>query len=169
MKTVAIFLVLLSIAFADDDRHYKKVNPISNQLYIEECASCHMGYQAQFLPKRSWNKLMDNLNEHFGVDATFDKNDEKSIREYLLKNASDSKSGYGYYSKFARSIYSNSTPIAISEIPKFKREHREVPKRFITQKEVKTIANCIACHTDAKEGFYSERNIHIPNYGRWDD
>jgi nitrate/TMAO reductase-like tetraheme cytochrome c subunit len=169
MKTVVLFLMLISTIFADEGWFFDKKNLIDNQLYIDECASCHMGYQPQFLPKRSWDKLMDNLNDHFGVDATFDKNDEKLVREFLLKNSSDTSNSYGYYSKFARSIAKEDTPIAISEITKFKKEHRKVPKRFITQKEVKTIANCIACHKDAKEGLYKERNIFIPNYGRWDD
>jgi len=169
MKTLTILFILFTTIFADDYKYHTKKVEITNQLYLEECASCHMAYQSQFLPKRSWNKMMDNLATHFGVDATFTKEDEKTIREYLLNNASDSTNGYGYYSKFARSISSMDTPIAISEIPKFKREHREIPKRFISQKGVKTISNCIACHKDAKKGLYKERNIFIPNYGRWDD
>ena len=32
---------------------------------------------------------------------------------------------------------------------------------MIEQKEVKSISNCIACHKDANEGTYRERNIHI--------
>lgn len=140
-----------------------------NTLYKQECAACHMGYQAEFLPKRSWVKMMDTLENHFGVDATFDKVDEQKIREYLISNASDSKRTYGHIAKFSRSISSQSTPLAISEIPKFKREHDEIPRRLIVQKEVKTISNCMACHTDAKESLFKERNIFIPNFGRWDD
>lgn len=140
-----------------------------NTLYKQECASCHMGFQSEFLPKRSWIKMMDTLENHFGTDTTFDKADEKKVREYLISNASDSKRNYGQIAKFARSISNQSTPLAISEIPKFKREHDEVPKRLIVQKDVKTISNCVACHTDAVKGLYKERNIFIPNYGRWDD
>ena len=128
-----------------------------------------MGYQAGFLPKRSWEKLMNNLQSHFDVDATVEKKDDIEIRKYLKENASDSTRTFRVIEKFANSIGQNSTPIAISQIPKFKREHDEVPSRLITQREVKTIANCNACHKDAQEGIYSERNILIPNYGRWDD
>jgi len=147
----------------------KEVYTSQNTLYKQECASCHMGYQTEFLPKRSWIKMMDTLENHFGVDATFDKDDEKKVREYIISNASDSKRTYGEIAKFSRSISSQSTPLAISEIPKFKKEHDEVPKRLIIQKDVKTISNCMACHTDAKQGLYKERNILIPNFGRWDD
>lgn len=138
-------------------------------LYIQECASCHMAFQTQFLPKRSWVKMMNTLDNHFGVDATFDSEDEKKVREYLLSNASDSNKNYGKMAKFAKSISTGSTLLAISEIPKFKKEHRGIPKKLIIQKEVKSLSNCMACHTDAQKGLYKERNIHIPNYGRWDD
>jgi hypothetical protein len=54
-------------------------------------------------------------------------------------------------------------------VPYFIRKHREIPRRIIKQKEVKTLSNCTACHTTAEKGVYSERAIRIPNYGRWDD
>jgi len=69
----------------------------------------------------------------------------------------------------SNSVANNETPLRISQTPYFLREHRGVPKRFIEQKEVKSLANCTACHTTATQGSYSERAIKIPNYGRWDD
>ncbi len=169
MKKLILIPLLFSMTLFASSYKNNKGYSVNNDLYKQECASCHMGFQAEFLPKRSWNKMMDTLNNHFGTDASFDKDDEIKIREFLLSNASDSKRIYGEARKFASSISKNSTPLAISEIPKFKREHREVPKRLIVQKEVKTISNCLACHTDAKAGLYKERNILIPNFGRWDD
>jgi nitrate/TMAO reductase-like tetraheme cytochrome c subunit len=161
MKYLLILLMTISSIFA--------ATQTSKALYIQECASCHMAYQAEFLPKRSWVKLMDNLSNHFKTDASLEQADLDKIKNYLVSNASDSKRSYGEMAEFANSISKNSTPIAISEIPKFKREHRKIPERFVTQKEVRTFANCTACHTDATQGTYRERNIKIPNYGRWDD
>lgn len=168
-------IFLSNIVSADDDykKGYKNNLNLATptQLYTQECASCHMGYQAEFLPKKSWIKLMDNksLEDHFGTDAILEEEDRKAILDYLLKNSSDAKPVGKYYRKFANSIGYFSTPIAISELPKFKKEHDDIPKRLIIQKDVKTIANCMACHTDAKEGWYRENNIIIPNYGKWDD
>jgi len=180
MLAMSINADLFSL-FGDDDEHeYKNKSyqknyklPTNNtpeyKLYMNECSSCHMGYQAEFLPKRSWVKMMQGLDDHFGVDATVEKEDYEKILNYLISNSSDSKATSGYYSKLSRSIPTSSTPIRISEIPKFVREHRELSKKMITQKEVKSIANCNACHTQAENGIYSERSINIPNYGRWDD
>jgi nitrate/TMAO reductase-like tetraheme cytochrome c subunit len=161
------YLLLLTIGIASlmaNDMNTKET------LFKNECSSCHMAYQAQFLPKRSWIKMMDNLSEHFNTDASLNEEDTQMIKEYLVANSSDStKKLYGEIAEFAQSIPKSKTFLAITDIPKFKREHREVPKRFITQKEVKSLSNCTACHTDAKKGWYDEDNINIPNYGRWDD
>ncbi len=173
MKKLNLYICLVMLTggmvYADGHKKYSKQNSLSpqNPLYINECASCHTAYQAEFLPKRSWKKIMAGLEDHFGVDATVEKSDYDKLLKYLTSNASDAKKVYGEHSKFARSISKGSTPLRISEIPKFKREHREIPKRWIVQKEVKSIANCTACHIGMDRGDYE--NIKIPNYGRWDD
>lgn len=170
MKKLIFTTLLISVSlFASNyERNYANYS-VQDKLYIQECGSCHMAFQPEFLPQRSWNKMMATLENHFDVDATFDPKDENLVRSYLLRNASDAKRVYGEIGEFAEAIGRQSTPLAISKTPKFKREHREIPRRLISQKEVKSISNCMACHKDAKEGLYKERNIFIPNFGRWDD
>lgn len=161
------YLIILAIGFSS---LFSQNTNKNKELFINECSACHMAYQAQFLPKRSWIKMMNNLSNHFNTDASLDEQDTRLIKEYLVSNASDSENRlYGEIAEFAYSIPKYQIPLAITEIPKFKKEHREVPSRFIKQKEVKSLSNCIACHTDAKKALYDEDNINIPNYGRWDD
>ena len=71
--------------------------------------------------------------------------------------------------RMTNSISFYDTPIKITEVRYFKDKHDEIPSRIINQKEVGTLSNCMACHTRAEKGSYSEREINIPNYGRWDD
>ncbi|WP_297441027.1 diheme cytochrome c [Sulfurimonas sp.] len=145
------------------------VKPVDNKLYIEECGSCHFAYQPGLLPERSWKKLMANLEDHFQTDASLEEQDRKTLLAYLIKNSADKAHQYKRSKKIDRSIPSSQTPIAITQTPYFKHEHYEIPKRFIIQKEVRSLANCAACHTKADKGLYSESFIAIPNYGRWDD
>jgi len=163
MKKVLMFFTILSITLLQA----AQVSP--KKLYINECGSCHMAYQPQFLPKRSWLKMMNTLEDHFKTDASLDKDDKKIITSYLVKNSGDSKRVYKEFRKFNSYISKNSTPLRISETYYFKKEHRKIPKRFIYQKEVKSLSNCNACHTKAEKGMYNERTLFIPNYGRWDD
>ncbi|MCF6206560.1 MAG: diheme cytochrome c [Sulfurovum sp.] len=168
MKRVMISMVcLISFGFADGDY----IQPVDNKLYKQECGSCHFAYQPGFLPKRSWIRMMKTkeLENHFGTDATLEEEDSRSLMEYLAKNAADMNRGNKISRKFDRSIPKESTPLAISKVRYFVKEHREIPKRLITQEEVKSISNCAACHTKADRGDYNERTLIIPNYGRWDD
>lgn len=139
-------------------------------LYKKECGSCHFAYQPGLLPKRSWDKMMTNLTDHFGTDASLEPADVAKIKGYLDSYAADSgKAGYRHYQKLNRSIRPNDAPQRISEIPYFVKEHRGIPLRAIKQDAVKSLAHCQKCHTTADKGYYGERGINIPGYGRWDD
>ncbi len=183
LTTAATLILGSAYLMADDDEHeyrergygstFSANTPMPKSaertLYDKECGSCHMAYQSEFLPRRSWQLMMTTLEDHFKTDATLEEEDFKTISAYLYANAADSKPVGKPYRKIANSIPNAETPLRISETPYFVKEHREVPQRYIEQKEVKSIANCTACHTNAVQGDYRERSIFIPNYGPWDD
>ena len=196
---IALLLIVFSLSvFADDDEHdeyydddnnhyyekrYKKrkhkynsyqsdkiVNSKDKSLYQKECSACHFAYQPELLPKRSWEAIMNKLENHFDTDAFLEKNDKNEILKYLVNNAGDAKYvSYKYFRKINRSISSDQTPIRITKVRYFIKEHRKIPKKFITQDEVKSLSHCQKCHITAEKGNYSEHNIKIPNYGKWDD
>lgn len=137
------------------------------RVYEKECGSCHMAYQREFLPRRSWEKMMSELQDHFGSDASLGADERDAVLEYL--RGAQYRYAHKDINKMRNSAYEDETPLRISELPYFKKEHRKIKKELIEQKEVKSIANCTACHKNADRGDYSERDIDIPNYGRWDD
>ena len=150
MKKLLLITTLgLSVAFAGS------VAPVNNALYQKECASCHFGYQPALLNKASWEKVMTNLSDHFGTDASLGKVESEQILNYLVTNAGSGK------------ITANNTTMQITKSPYFIKEHRKITPNLIEQKEVGSLANCMACHTTADKGSYSERAIVIPNYGSW--
>lgn len=148
-KILLITAVGLSVAFASN------VTPVDNALYQKECASCHFGYQPALLNKVSWEKVMTNLSDHFGTDASLGKVESEQILNYLVTNAGSGK------------ITANNNTMQITKSPYFIKEHRKITPNLIEQKEVGSLANCMACHTTADKGSYSERAIVIPNYGSW--
>lgn len=172
LGVAAILLAGGAYLFADDEHeeheHHRSgmvAKPLTPQekstvaLYTKECGACHFAYQPEFLPKSSWDKTMKSLNNHFGTDASLDPADHKTIRNYLASHASryDRMTGMG-----------GEIAIRISETSNFKHEHREIPKKMVTQADVKSFANCAACHTKAASGSYREREVRIPNYGSWE-
>ncbi|UFS61865.1 diheme cytochrome c [Sulfurimonas sp. HSL-3221] len=144
------------------------VETTAARLYKNECGACHMAYQPGLLPRASWTRMMVSLGDHFGTDATLEPADAAELATYLDANAYGSAPSSKHMARIAKSV-SADAPMQISRSVYFVKEHRRIPQRFIDQADVKSLANCNACHAKAENGSYREREIFIPNYGRWDD
>jgi len=142
---------------------------ITNSTYQNECSACHFAYPAGFLPERSWIKIMGNLTHHFGENAELSQAKNSAITDYLRQNSSDQSPNY-FGRRIAQSVGAHDVPLRISETPYFERKHDEIPARMIKgNQQVRSLANCAACHTGAEQGSFSEHGIVIPNFGRWED
>ena len=42
-------------------------NSLGRELYIENCSSCHVPIPAQVLPTQSWQEILNNTQNHYGV------------------------------------------------------------------------------------------------------
>jgi len=62
-----------------------------------------------------------------------------------------------------RRMQPNETPLRITETAWFVRKHDEVSRTIWSRKSVKSAANCAACHRQAEQGVFNERDIRIPN------
>jgi len=129
-------------------------SPVRDPLVKEECGSCHLAYSPAMLPASSWQRMMGNLKNHFGDDATLDADTTAKITRYLVANAAD-RGGRGN-DKLLRGVSLANAPLRITELPKWQREHREVPAWEWRHKEVRSKANCVACHTGAEQGYYDD-------------
>ena len=180
--TAVIFtigFVTLPVVWGDSDfrwgeieeyRHRMNgVTAITNPVYKEECASCHMAYPAGLLPAMSWEKVMAELENHFGENAELEAETHQSISQFLLTNSAD-RSNYRRSQKFSRSINYNNVPARITETPYFIHEHHEIPVRFVkNNSKINSFSQCDACHRKAEQGSFNEHDVRIPGYGRWDD
>lgn len=151
----------------DDDDYFRTSSKIEQSPhYLEECGSCHMAYPAQLLPPQSWQKMMSQLEDHFGENAELDTESRQAIESYLVEA---SKSKNGSYRKLLRNLGTRA-PLRITELPYFMHEHDEIPSRLITSNDkVGSLSQCNACHKRAEQGDFDEDNIFIPGFGRWDD
>ena len=147
----------------------KDVAPVTYMKYEKECGDCHMPYPAGLLPGRSWQKIMSGLDNHFDDNAELDPAVNQEITDYLVRNSADN-SPYRRSRRIMRTLSSEQVPLRITELSYVRRAHREIPKRMVVGNDkVNSLSNCSACHQRAKQGSFSEREIHIPGYGRWDD
>lgn len=145
------------------------VAPAVDPLYLEECGGCHMAYPPALLPGRSWEKIMGGLTDHFGDNAELDGGVRTQLTAYLVSNSAD-QVDYRYSRKITRSLAYGAAPLRIMDVPYIRHEHHEIPDRLVTHNpKVMSYSNCSACHQSAVQGSFSEREINIPDYGRWDD
>jgi hypothetical protein len=119
--------------------------------YEAECASCHMAYPPALLSQQSWRNVMSGLSKHFGTDASVDPKTQTELTNWLVKNAT------------TRSKYSETAPEnRITKTSWFIRKHDEVRPEVWKRASIKSPANCGACHIDAANGVFSEKNIKVP-------
>lgn len=121
--------------------------------YKQECAACHIAYPAGMLPAGSWKRLMGGLNKHYGTDASLDAKSLAEISGWLEGHA-------GTYKRVSEMPPED----RITKSAWFIRKHneREVSPAVWKRASVGSASNCIACHTNAAQGSFSERDIKIP-------
>ena len=152
LLTLAFSALILGRAQAGGGHFYA---PVTDPLVKEECGSCHLAFAPSMLPAASWRRMMSELKNHFGDDASLDPASVTRITDYLASNAGDT-GGRRYGEKLLRGVSATNPPLRITELPKWVREHREVPAWEWKHKDVRTKANCTACHADAARGYYDE-------------
>ena len=135
---------------------YKKEHP----LFVNECASCHTLYPPSLLPERSWRAMMADLENHFGDDASIDEADNASILAYLVANSAERSTAEASV-KILQSI-PNQAIIAVTETPFWKRTHRNIAKEVFDHSQIKSRANCKACHSDVERGLIEDSGIKMP-------
>lgn len=112
---------------------------------------------------------MAGLDKHFGENAELGDVRRNELLAYLMNNAGD-RSEQRRAQKMADSIRPSQSPLRISEVPYFRREHHELSRRQVQDNpKVRSFSNCDACHTGAAHGSFSERELRIPGFGRWED
>lgn len=137
-------------------------SPVSHKATAAECAACHMAYPAGLLPVRSWTRMMRELDNHFGEDASLSPEETLAITRYLTENAADSTRANERSRRIAGGIAPGDSPQRFSETPYFRYLHDEVPAGVWKRAKIASRANCIACHTRAESGSFAEREIKIP-------
>ena len=156
MRTGIVVLLLMAVVPSARAGAEERIAPVTDTVVKKECGSCHMAFSPQFLPRRSWQKLVETLSDHFGENASLGAAQSRTVLEYLLANASDGPRGGREGRKFGASIPSAQTPLRITEVPRWVSEHRKVRADKWSDPGVKSKANCVACHKGAEQGIYED-------------
>jgi Dihaem cytochrome c len=120
-------------------------------VYTQECAACHMAYPPGMLPPASWQRIMGQLERHYGSDASLDAVQIQQISTWLQAHA-------GTYKR----VRETPPDDRITRSLWFVRKHREVEASVWKRASIKSPAQCIACHRQADRGNFEEEQVRIP-------
>lgn len=152
MRTIIALALLASAPLA----RAGEVPPVTDPVVRKECGACHMVFPPQFLPQRSWQKLLDGLAQHFGEDASLSEPQRAAVLAYHLAHAADAPGAPREAAKFAASVPAGETPLRITETGRWTAKHRKVKPERWTSPAVKSRLNCVACHRDAERGSWED-------------
>lgn len=148
LLAAALGLASLSPAVADGGRAMPRTVPPA---YVEECASCHVAYPPGLLPARSWQRLMDGLDRHYGSDASLDADLVTSLGAWLQAHA-------GTY----RRVVEAPPEDRITRSAWFGHKHRKIAPDVWRLPSVRSAAQCGACHVGADRGRFDDDDLRIP-------
>lgn len=140
MRILTIATVLIALTTASTARA-ETFPVIDDPIVLSECGDCHMAFPPQTLSKAIWTKIIGDLSNHFGEDASLDPATANKILAYHVKNASDvSKVRAATKWKTSRTV------TRIIDAPRFIDKHRGCTDAVWNHEKVKSKANCLACH-----------------------
>lgn len=132
----------------------------ADPITAKECGDCHMAFAPIKLPGRSWVKIMGDLSNHFGEDASLDPATVKHIQDYLVSKSMDGGGtmfGKITYKKMMKKQPKDYTPIRITQTRDWRGDHNSAKyKRMLAEKKMNSGANCVKCHKGAPQGKYEE-------------
>ncbi|WP_245391653.1 diheme cytochrome c [Aliarcobacter cryaerophilus] len=100
---------------------------------------------------------MNDLENHFGDDASLDEKTNQDILTFLLKNSAETSTMQASWN-FLNSI-GDKDIIALTKTSYWERKHKKIPKEVFKNEKVKSVANCKACHSDIEKGLIENENI----------
>ncbi|MCK9492039.1 MAG: cytochrome b/b6 domain-containing protein [Sulfurimonas sp.] len=149
-----------------DQINYEQENPA----YAHKCGTCHKLYPPFMLPASSWERIQDDISNHFGEEISPDHkkednrislNEQRTIFAYLKENSAD-HSTRKISVRVMKSLDGARGRKSITKIQYWKDAHANVPPHIFRSKEVKRKANCFACHKNFDKGMLE--NIDIIYY-----
>ena len=148
LLALALLSGLVGVARADSGRLMPNNVPTA---YTQECAACHTAYPPSLLPARSWQRIMQGLDQHYGTDASLDAATVQALSGWLNTHA-------GTYKRVTQEPPQD----RITRSAWFVRKHDGIRPSVWQLASVKSAANCAACHTGADRGIYGDDSLRQP-------
>lgn len=154
MKKIAIFAA--AVALAGTQAQAESFTPITDATVNKACGECHMTFYPQMLPQATWQKILGDLSNHFGEDATLDAATQAYVLDYHLKDAANVQNTRAA-KKWMEGVNLANPPERITTAPRFLNKHSEREFQAMWDKKgIKSKADCVGCHRGAQKGSFED-------------
>ncbi len=144
-----------------DESHAHFAMP-RDSLFVEECGRCHTAYAPGLLTATEWKRVMDDLQNHYGDDASLDGPSRLAILRWLEEGAADGPEATRLMRRIAETTVIGKDLPRMTASRLFRHEHDEIPGHVWTRKSIARKSHCGACHIRANTGHYDEDEVKIP-------
>ena len=151
VAALGIASVALVCAFAARGDVTKCDNCKAAPQSLRQCGVCHMIFPAKMLPQRSWIAIISGLDNHFGERANIPQKDKARILAYLTSHAADGPNATALDRHFLSDVLPSATPLRITRTEWWNQMHADFDFDGVKRSNVKSPANCLACHVDGIE------------------
>lgn len=149
MRTLGPMLFAALLSLPARTTAAEKLPQLQSADWAERCGDCHVLYHPGLLPERSWKKLTDSPENHFGRNIGTRAVDSV-ILDFLAANAAD-RSKHPISKAITESLSRWEKPVSISTTDWFEQVHKKLPK-------VEHFHQCPVCQQFADAGDF--RVIH---------
>ena len=141
---------------ATPDGRWRRVDYIT--AYESNCGDCHHAHHPSLRTSGMWKRMIRDLEDHFGEDATLDDKAKTEILAFLRANDATT-----FDTEAANRIGRAPSPDGrISSTAFWKKRHEAIAADVFRRDAVGSKANCDACHADARTGRFDDVAIRIP-------
>ncbi len=131
-------------------------------LWRESCGECHLSYSPSLMPFRSWQRLLNGQDDHFGEDLFLSPETIALLRLYAFDNSAERVSREVSW-RTMRSLDADVLPLRITDTPYWQTAHRGIDEAVWRHPMVNGKFNCGACHRDAEQGGFMNGAMRLPN------
>lgn len=117
--------------------------------YVSECGSCHVAYPPSLLPEAEWRQVMQQLEQHYGDNASLDEASRTLLEQFLTANAGQRWRG----------LFGSGQPPRITHTVWYRVHHLALPDAILQDRRVRSRANCAACHPKAERGLFNKLDL----------
>ena len=154
LATASHFATDESFAQAD----YSLVN-VRNTVHIVNCGSCHLPYSPALLPMQSWQRIMDNLEDHFGETVDLSEENKIHILDYMEKYAL-TEGQPGVMGQLAADLPAD-PPLRITQLPAFLNLHSNAEELLGVDGQDRSLSTCESCHRAAASHIFDKALLQV--------